>query len=452
MSEKKYLDYEGLSQVADQIKSRLKTATAMPLSTTDKTVVQYIGETTSYYTKGHIYQFNASKTLTIGFTSASSSTTGKFFGFSELPVTKEGWTVSTISDKELLNEMISDLTEFTVISGESSDIDCAIRMTDNPMVIGALYPAMIFSYAPDATPSAESYEYTLQFGSDSWVDITEDGSTIAYKLFNQLEIEKQDKCVYIGSDSRPSPGVDFINKLAIKDENDNALNFSICEPQGEQTHITTASELQNYVSHNGTTINVIQLPFANQTKALLIQGYEYFYNNFFSAFNRIQTDEFLTSINTMSPGIESVTDAMVEELNLWVYPSYEWIDYTPSTPVDNSVIDVLIANYGTSHEVEIVSGNYVPGDFIYQFGYIDRSGYNYTEYVFWNGSQWCTIAYIYDDLSNNHYYKLQVKDALGIVTVNGLKDETARQMAAAALGIASDIKSISNADVQALFE
>lgn len=450
--EKKYLDYEGLSQVADHIKSRLKTATTMPLSAADKTVIQYIGETTNSYTKGHIYQFNASKTLTIGFTSASSGTVGKFFGFDELPVTEEGWTVSTISDKDLLNEMINDLAEFTVISGESSDINCVIQMTNNPMVIGALYPAMILSYAQGATPSAESYEYTLRFGSNLWVDITEDGSTIAYKLFNQLQLEKQDKCVYIGADSRPNPGVDFANKLAIEDKDNNTLNFSICEPQGEQVHITTANELRSYVNNNGTTINIVQQPFANTTPALLIQGYEYFYNNFFSAFNRIKTDEFLTSIDTMSPGIEAVTDAMVEALDLWVYPSYAWIDYTPSTPVDNSVIDILIANYGTSHEVEIISGNYAPGDFIYQFGYIDHSGYGYIEYMFWDRSQWWTVAYIYDDPTNNQYYKLQVKDALGIIAVNGLEDSVAREMAAAALGIASDIKSISNADVQALFE
>lgn len=437
MSEKKYLDYEGLSQVADQIKSRLKTVTTMPLSATDKTVVQYLGETDNTFTKGHIYQFNASKTLTIGFTSASGYNIGKFFGFDELPVTEEGWTVSTISDKDLLNEMINELAEFTVISGESSDINCVIQMTDDPMVIGALYPAMIFGYAQGATPSVESYEYTLQFGSDSWVDITEDGSTIAYKLFNQLQSEKQDKCVYIGSDSRPNPGVDFANKLAIEDGNNNTLNFSICEPQGEQVHITTANELQNYVNRNGTTISIVQQPFASQTPALLIQGYEYFYNNFFSAFNRIRTDEFLTSIDTMTQGIEAVTNAMVEELDLWVYPSYEWIDYAPSTPVDNSVIDILIANYGTNHEVEIVEGNYVPGDFTYQFGYIDRSSYGYMEYLFWDGSQWWTVAYIYNDPSNNHYYKLQVKDALGIVTVNGLEDSVAREMSAAALADAA---------------
>ena len=57
MSEKKYLDYEGLSQVADQIKSRLKVVSVIPETPTDGMIVLFTGTTTTDYKKSHIYEY-----------------------------------------------------------------------------------------------------------------------------------------------------------------------------------------------------------------------------------------------------------------------------------------------------------------------------------------------------------------------------------------------------------
>ena len=57
MSTKKYLDYGGLSQVADQIKSRLKVVSAIPETPTDGMIVLFTGTTTDDYKKSHIYEY-----------------------------------------------------------------------------------------------------------------------------------------------------------------------------------------------------------------------------------------------------------------------------------------------------------------------------------------------------------------------------------------------------------
>lgn len=54
---KKYLDLEGLQNVASKVNSRLKTVTAMPASASDGAIRLYVGETDANYTKGHIYQY-----------------------------------------------------------------------------------------------------------------------------------------------------------------------------------------------------------------------------------------------------------------------------------------------------------------------------------------------------------------------------------------------------------
>ena len=60
INNKKYLDDQGLSTIADYIKERLKTVSAMPASAVNGTVLLYTGETNSSYTNGHIYQYDVS--------------------------------------------------------------------------------------------------------------------------------------------------------------------------------------------------------------------------------------------------------------------------------------------------------------------------------------------------------------------------------------------------------
>lgn len=53
-----YLDYNGLSLVANKVRERLQKVSSMPTSPSTGDVVLYIGTTSSSYTKGHIYQYN----------------------------------------------------------------------------------------------------------------------------------------------------------------------------------------------------------------------------------------------------------------------------------------------------------------------------------------------------------------------------------------------------------
>ena len=57
---KKYLDYTGLSTIANKIKDRLEKVTTMPVSPSNGDTVLYVGATTSSYTKGTIYIYNSS--------------------------------------------------------------------------------------------------------------------------------------------------------------------------------------------------------------------------------------------------------------------------------------------------------------------------------------------------------------------------------------------------------
>ena len=60
MATKKYLDYEGLGDVASHVNTRLKTVTVMPLTAKEGAVRLYVGTSTSEFKKGHAYQWNTS--------------------------------------------------------------------------------------------------------------------------------------------------------------------------------------------------------------------------------------------------------------------------------------------------------------------------------------------------------------------------------------------------------
>lgn len=55
---KKYLDDQGLSIVADYIKERLKIVTTMPESASNSEFLLYMGTTSGSYISGHIYQYD----------------------------------------------------------------------------------------------------------------------------------------------------------------------------------------------------------------------------------------------------------------------------------------------------------------------------------------------------------------------------------------------------------
>ena len=76
MAEKKYLNLEGLQDVANHVNTRLKTVTTIPASADDGAVRLYVGETGVTYKKGHIYQYNATDLEWIDITSSSEYTAG----------------------------------------------------------------------------------------------------------------------------------------------------------------------------------------------------------------------------------------------------------------------------------------------------------------------------------------------------------------------------------------
>lgn len=55
--ERKFLDYEGLTNLAGKIKERLQVVDAIPLHPTDGMVVLFTGTTTDDYKKSHIYEY-----------------------------------------------------------------------------------------------------------------------------------------------------------------------------------------------------------------------------------------------------------------------------------------------------------------------------------------------------------------------------------------------------------
>lgn len=70
---KQYLDEVGLARVADKVKARLKAVSEMPSSADDGAVRLYIGETTTSYTKGHIYEYDSGTWTDISPAGSSSS-------------------------------------------------------------------------------------------------------------------------------------------------------------------------------------------------------------------------------------------------------------------------------------------------------------------------------------------------------------------------------------------
>ena len=63
--DKKYLNEDGLAQVAGYVNTRLKTVTTMPLSADEGAVRLYVGEDTETYSKGHTYQYQSGEWVDI---------------------------------------------------------------------------------------------------------------------------------------------------------------------------------------------------------------------------------------------------------------------------------------------------------------------------------------------------------------------------------------------------
>ena len=78
--EKQYLDYNGLTDVAGHVNTRLKTVTTMPVSADNGAVRLYAGTTTDTYIRGHIYQYNSTDSEWVDITSL-----GQYIQYSTMP-------------------------------------------------------------------------------------------------------------------------------------------------------------------------------------------------------------------------------------------------------------------------------------------------------------------------------------------------------------------------------
>ena len=80
MAEKKYLNYEGLQDVAGHVNTRLKTVTSIPVSADNGAIRLYVGTTTDTYIRGHIYQYNSTDSEWVDITSL-----GQYIQYSTMP-------------------------------------------------------------------------------------------------------------------------------------------------------------------------------------------------------------------------------------------------------------------------------------------------------------------------------------------------------------------------------
>ena len=91
--EKQYLDYNGLTDVAGHVNTRLKTVTTMPVSADNGAVRLYVGTTTDTYIRGHIYQYNSTDSEWVDITSS-----GQFIQYSTMPT----------ASADIVNKIVQD--------------------------------------------------------------------------------------------------------------------------------------------------------------------------------------------------------------------------------------------------------------------------------------------------------------------------------------------------------
>lgn len=125
MAEKKYLNLEGLTDVAGHVNTRLKTVTTIPVSADNGAVRLYVGNTDSTYTKGHIYQYQLSNTSWIDITDFYDKT--EIGALSDLPDTTKN-VIENISQIKLSVDQLS-ASKLSI-----SDIDNTLSdVSENPV-------------------------------------------------------------------------------------------------------------------------------------------------------------------------------------------------------------------------------------------------------------------------------------------------------------------------------
>lgn len=140
---KEYLDLEGLRNVAGKVNSRLKTVTEMPTSASEGAIRLYVGKTNSYYTTGHIYQYQQTSLEPVAY----------------------GWVDISMSDVQPLFQV---------------DLDGA---DPSNYSAGKIYQALDDGTTSDGISVTKGHFYIVQENESSgdweWVDISNSGSVSA---------------------------------------------------------------------------------------------------------------------------------------------------------------------------------------------------------------------------------------------------------------------------------
>ena len=318
----RYLDEDGLQIVADKVNKKIGTVTEIPQNPSDGQVIVYVGETDNYWIKGHVYKFDAAKTVNLTVQTSDTETTGYilYTKVSNMPVTSEGWIFKSTDDEDKLIELIQGDYQFEVDS-VGNDFDFQIFPEWDPIVIGASYNALHISYADGVTPSQQELTFGITYGNDWWVDITEDGTRAATDAMNSIASKKNDLFQY---EYLPNAKGSFLNKIVQELQNG---YFYKCNPVGEQTNITTDNQFRSYLSSYGENIIVVAEPYAGQSGSVLIDGYQYFINYVTgSGVMKTATDIFLTRIDIFdfSQPCEIVSVEEIQDLGLSMYSDFEW--------------------------------------------------------------------------------------------------------------------------------
>lgn len=178
MAEKKYLNLEGLQDVAGHVNTRLKTVTTIPASADDGAVRLYVGETGVTYKKGHIYQYNSTDSEWVDITGSSQYTAGNGIDITNDEISvetyiftgtqaqwnaltteqKQEYQICNITDDGSADEAIYTKSEIDAMLGTAASKDATdiVRPNDHDLVeSNAVYSAINNALSSVYTPRGD---------------------------------------------------------------------------------------------------------------------------------------------------------------------------------------------------------------------------------------------------------------------------------------------------------
>jgi len=413
--DKRYLDEDGLSIVAGKVNMKVEPVKRLPLDAIENKTVIYSGETGNNVIKGHIYKYETPHEVTFTLSAPGTDSTGFILSnFSEFPYENNGWYFDEPSNVELFRELI--------ISGETITFSSSPRFTfeiypePDPMIIGAMFNALHASWKEGQTPSPSAYSITLQWGESRWVDITDDGTSAANKVYNTLEQLKNDTFQF---DSLPTNIGYYLGKNIQLESNG---YFYKGVGVGELEDVDTTGKFHSFLSDYGRNIMVIAEPYAGQSGSVLINGYQYFWDSVTGGgAMKVETDTFHNRIDLFNGEfvVESVSLQEIIDLGLRVYTDFDWEQIVfPDSEAREVAAGAMALAEAVSEKTTVTkqtlaSGNTsvtftVPtsGDYMVDFFISDGSSYNSI-----NTSVAGQVTVNYDSANSNRTVMCRIEEA-----------------------------------------